>query len=43
MRDTDLMTLGSTAGYEIGLEAAVPGGWRTGPMTLIAARMPPAG
>ena len=34
MRDTDLMTLGSTAGYEIGLEAAVPGGWRTGPMTF---------
>jgi len=24
MRDTDLMTLGSTAGYELGLESAVP-------------------
>ncbi|SRR5581483_9742979 len=34
MRDTDLMALGSTAGYEIGLEAAVPGGWRTGPTTF---------
>ena len=34
MRDTDLMTLGSSAGYELGLEAAVPGGWRTGPMTF---------
>ena len=34
LRDTDLMTLGSTAGYEIGLEAAVPGGWRTGPTTF---------
>ena len=34
MRDTDLMTLGSTAGYELGLESAVPGGWRTGPMTF---------
>jgi Xaa-Pro aminopeptidase len=34
MRDTDLMTLGSTAGYELGLESAVPGGWRSGPMTF---------
>jgi Xaa-Pro aminopeptidase len=34
MKDTDLMTLGSAAGYELGLEAAVPGGWRTGPMTF---------
>ena len=24
----------SAAGYEIGLEAAVPGGWRTGPTTF---------
>src|SRR5262245_50895447 len=34
MKDTDLMTLGSAAGYELGLESAVPGGWRTGPMTF---------
>jgi Xaa-Pro aminopeptidase len=34
MKDTDLMTLASNAGYEIGLEAPVPGGWRTGPMTF---------
>jgi Xaa-Pro aminopeptidase len=34
MRDTDLMTIGASAGYQIGLEAAVPGGWRSGPMTF---------
>jgi hypothetical protein len=28
------MTVGASAGYQIGLEAAVPGGWRSGPMTF---------
>ncbi|MCZ6623892.1 MAG: M24 family metallopeptidase [Deltaproteobacteria bacterium] len=34
IKDTDLATIASSAGYEIGLEAAVPGGWRSGPTTF---------
>ncbi|HEY3305578.1 MAG TPA: M24 family metallopeptidase [Candidatus Binatia bacterium] len=34
MKDSDLATIGSAAGYEFGMESAVPGGWRTGPTTF---------
>jgi len=34
IRDSDLATIGSAAGYEFGMESAVPGGWRTGPTTF---------
>jgi Xaa-Pro dipeptidase len=34
IRDTDLMRIASSAGFELGLEGAVPGGWRTGPTTF---------
>jgi len=34
IRDSDLATIASAAGYEAGLESAVPGGWRTGPTTF---------
>lgn len=34
MKDSDLAPIASAAGYEFGLEGAVPGGWRTGPTTF---------
>jgi len=34
IKDSDLATIASAAGYEVGLESAVPGGWRTGPTTF---------
>src|SRR3990172_8391302 len=34
IKDTDLATVASAAGYEYGAETAVPGGWRTGPNTF---------
>jgi Xaa-Pro aminopeptidase len=34
IRDSDLATIGAAAGYEFGMESAVPGGWRTGPTTF---------
>ena len=34
MRDSDIGALASAAGYELGAESAVPGGWRTGPTTF---------
>ncbi|MEK7210401.1 MAG: aminopeptidase P family N-terminal domain-containing protein, partial [Candidatus Binatota bacterium] len=34
IKDTDLATVASAAGYEYGAESAVPGGWRTGPNTF---------
>ncbi|HWP57349.1 MAG TPA: M24 family metallopeptidase [Candidatus Acidoferrales bacterium] len=34
IKDSDLATIGSQAGYELGMESAVPGGWRTGPATF---------
>jgi Xaa-Pro aminopeptidase len=34
IKDSDLATIGAAAGYEFGMESAVPGGWRTGPTTF---------
>jgi Xaa-Pro aminopeptidase len=34
IKDSDLATIASAAGYEFGMESAVPGGWRTGPTTF---------
>lgn len=34
MKDTDLGGIAVHAGYEFGAEFAVPGGWRSGPMTF---------
>jgi Xaa-Pro dipeptidase len=34
IKDTDLAVVGASAGYELGLETAVPGGWRSGPTTF---------
>ncbi len=34
IKDTDLATTAVAAGYELGAELAVPGGWRTGPSTF---------
>jgi Xaa-Pro aminopeptidase len=34
IKDSDLATIASSAGYEFGMESAVPGGWRTGPTTF---------
>lgn len=34
IRDMDLCSVASAAGYQYGLESAVPGGWRTGPTTF---------
>ncbi|MBI2986691.1 MAG: aminopeptidase P family protein [Deltaproteobacteria bacterium] len=34
IKDTDLATIASAAGYECGAETAVPGGWRSGPTTF---------
>lgn len=34
VRDTDLSGIATKAGYDMGAESAVPGGWRSGPTTF---------
>lgn len=34
VRDTDLSEIATKAGYDMGAESAVPGGWRSGPTTF---------